>query len=173
MPSARRKTHLKTADEAFDMVVHAWEFIEASIEAHNAIPDNNKEILAGKIKVVSDTLPAVLGLFHDVQQQGSGAKLGADIWLAAADDILICHYACRDLLTALESVYIRLVELKEGAEVSVRLKNLLVRKGERAAELLWTIHASMKRLEPRKIVTEIRLLEDIENALASAVECRE
>ncbi|GAB7335757.1 hypothetical protein MBLNU13_g08048t1 [Cladosporium sp. NU13] len=162
MPSARRKAHLNTADEALKMLLDAKVSIEESIEAHDAITDNNKEKIADGVEAVYENLPAVLGLFHDIQKQWSGAKLSDAVWLAAADDILRCHYACKDLHVVLRGAFTR---ASEGPPLSDRDRKFLALKGERAKELLGMIHGSMKRLEHQKTVTDGRLLNDLENAL--------
>lgn len=162
MPSARRKTHLNTADEALKMLLNAQVSIEESIEAHDAITDSNKERIADGVKAVYRNLRAVLGLFHDIQKQWSGARLSDAVWLAATNDVLACHYACKDLHVVLESAYTR---VSEGTPLSERDKKFLVLKGERAKELLEAVHRSMKRLETHKIVTDVGLLNDLENAL--------
>ena len=163
MPSARRKTHLNTAGEALKMLLNAQVSIEESIEAHDAITDSNKEEIAHDIKIVNENLPAVLGLFHDIQRQWSGAKLDDAAWLAATDDILKCHYACKDLHVVLRGAYTRILE---GAPLSDRDRKFLMLKGKRAKELLEIFHGSIKRLEPYKIVTDVRLLDDLENAVS-------
>ena len=162
MPSVRRKTHLNTAGEALKMLLDAKVSIEESIEAHDAITDSNKEKIADGVKAVYKNLPAVLGLFHDIQNQWSGAKLDDAVWLAATDDILRCHYARKDLHVVLRGAYTR---VSEGVPLSDRDRKYLAQKGERAKELLGIIHGSMKRLEAYKIVTDGRLLDDLENAL--------
>ena len=162
MPSARRRTRLDTAGEAFGMVLDARVSIEESIEAHDAITDSNKENITHDIEIVYNSLSAVLGLFHDIHKQWSGAKLSDAVWLAAADDILKCHYACKDLHVVLRGAYTR---VSEGAPLSDRDRKFLALKGERAKELLAIIHGSMKHMELHKIVTDVRLLNDLENAL--------
>lgn len=162
MPSARRKTHLNTAGEALKMLLNAQVSIEESIQAHDAITDSNKERIDDGVKAVYDSLTTVLGLFHDIQKQWSGAKLSDEVWLAAADDILRCHYACKDLHVVLRGAYTR---VSEGVPLSDRDRKFLVLKGERAKELLGIIHGSMKGLESHKIITDGRLLNDLESAL--------
>ena len=56
--------------------------------------------------------------------------------------------------------------------MSDRDRKFLALKGERARELLWIIHGSMKRMELHKIVTDVRLLNDLENALTPHRESR-
>lgn len=163
MPSARRKTHLNTAGEALKTLLNAQVSIEESIQAHDATTDSNKEKIVDGVKAAYENLPAVLGLFHDIQRQWSGAKLGDALWLAAADDISRCHYACKDLHVVLGSAYTRVLE---GRPLSNRDRKFLAQKGERSMELLGMIHESMKRLEVHKIVTDVHLLDALENALA-------
>jgi hypothetical protein len=171
MPKATANAHLTAADEAFSMVVDAREFIEASIEAYGTVTESNKEKISDKLKVVSDALPAMLALLQDIQKQWSGVnRADQAVWYTAEPDILECYYACKALQRALGGTYVR---LGEGGPASDRLTNFLARKGKRAEEHLGTIHASMKRLESLKIVTEVQLLEDVGKALASVVECRD
>jgi len=164
MPSARRKTHLNTAGEALKMLLDAKVSIEESVEAHDAITDSNKGKIDDGVKAVHENLPAVLGLFHDIQKQWSAAKLDDAEWLAATDDVLKCYYACKDLHVVLQGAYTR---VSEGVPLSDRDRKFLALKGARAMELLEIIHRSMKRLETHKIVTDVRLLDDLENALTS------
>jgi hypothetical protein len=174
MPRATPNAHLTATDEAISMVADAKQFIEASIEAHDAITDNKKERLTDKLKAVSDSLPAVLGLLQDLHKQFSAkTKLDEAVSLAAENDILECHDACRELKKILGGAYVRIRTEGTSASDRLRLDKFLTHKGKRAAELLNTIHGSMKRLESLKFVTEVRLLEDIEKALVSAVECRD
>lgn len=169
MPLARRKTHLNTAGEALEMLLNAQVSIEESIEIHDAVTDSNKQNIVDGVKTVYDNLPVVLGLFRDIQKQWSAAKLSDAVWLAATDDILRCHYACKDLHMVLRGAYTR---VSEGTPLSERDKSFLVLKGERAKELLEAIDRSMKRLETHKIVTNVGLLNDLENALTPHRESR-
>jgi hypothetical protein len=174
MPKATPNAHLTAADEAISTVADATQFIEASIEAHSAITDIKKSRLTPKLKAVSDSLPAVLGLLQDIHKQFSAQmKLDEAVSLAAGNDILECHDACRELKKILEGAYIRI--RTEGANEADRLNldKFLAKKGKRAVELLNTIRGSMKGLETIEFVTEGRLLEDIEKALASAVDRRD
>lgn len=120
MPSARRKTRLNTADEALKMLLNARVSIEESIEAHDAITDSNKQKLVNDVKAVYENLPAVLELFHDIEGQWSGGEPSDAVWLAAADDILRCHYACKDLHVVLRGAYTR---VSEGTPLSERDKS--------------------------------------------------
>lgn len=69
-------------------------------------------------------------------------------------------------LHILDDLYVRIG--LQGGVASFRSEKLWVRKGETAKELLGTIHASIKRLAPPGIATNVRLLDDIENALAQS-----
>lgn len=154
----------KTAVKVIELVVDARKLIEATIEAHGAIREWNKNMLVDDVKVVSDNLPVVLGLLHDIQTQWSEDKLSYAVWFAAADDVFMCHGACRGLHKVLREAYTRL-DLDEGAPVTKHLGKLLARKGTKAKMLLEIVHESMKLLEPLKIVTDVRLLPIIEDAL--------
>lgn len=164
MSGIRRKTHLRSIAEAFDMITASKYYIQDSIAAHNAVSDRNKGLITDEVKVVSDNLPAVLELFNDIRRQQSEVQVGESVWLGASYDILNCHYACKDLEKVLKDAYKRL-DLKEGALVSESLSRLLSRKGEKAKNLLGIIHESMKRLQPVGIVTDVGLLSAIGEAL--------
>lgn len=173
MPKALPNAHLTAADEAISMAADATQFIEALIETHSAITDSKKERLTNKLKAVSDSLPAVLGLLQDIHKHFSAQmKLDEAVSLAAENDILECHDACRELKKILEGAYIRI--RTEGANEADRLNldKFLAKKGKRAVELLNTMHGSMKGLASLKFVTEVHLLDDIENALTSLTEGR-
>jgi hypothetical protein len=165
MPPAPRKTHLKNADEAISMVFDATQFILASIEAYDLIKDSKKELIPDNVKIVFDNLPAVVGLLRDIERKWSAkVKLADAVWMAAADDILKCHYACKDLDKVLDDLYVRI--RLQGGVASFESEKLWMWQGETAKEFLRTIHASMKRLVPLGIVTNFLLLDDIEIALA-------
>jgi hypothetical protein len=173
MPKAAPNAHLTAADEAISMLADATQFIEASIEAHSAITDSKSSRLTPKLKAVSDSLPAVLGLLQDIHKQFSAKmKLDEAVSLAAENDILECHDACRELKKVLEGAYIRI--RTEGANEADRLNldKFLTLKGKRAVELLNTVHGSMKGLESLEFVTGVCLLEDIGNTLTSLTEGR-
>ena len=109
-----RKTHLKNADEAISMVFDARPCIEAAIESYDPIKDSKKELISDNTKIASDNLPAVLGPLRDIQRKWSGkVKLADAVWMAAADDILERHYACKDLERILDDLYVR-VRLQGG-----------------------------------------------------------
>ena len=164
MPPAPRKTHLKDADEAISMVFDATQFILASIEAYDLIKDSKKELIPDNVKIAFENLPAVLGLLRDIQRKWTAKKFADDVWMAAADDILKCHYACKDLDKVLDDLYVRI--RLQGGVASFGSEKLWMWQGETAKEFLKTIHASMKRLVPLGIVTNFLLFDDIEIALA-------
>jgi hypothetical protein len=173
MPKALPNAHLTAADEAISMLADATQFIEASIESHDAIPDGKKKRLMAKLKAVSDSLPAVLSLLQDLHKQFSAkTKLDEAFSLAAENDILECHDACRELKKVLEGAYVRIRTEGNNEADRLNLDKFLVKKGKSAVELLNTVHGSMEGLASLEFVTEVRLLEDVGNALTSLTEGR-
>ena len=173
MPRAPQNAHLTAADEVMSMVADATQFIETSIEAHSAITDSKKIRITPEIKAVSDSLPAILGLFQDIQKQWSAKfKLDEAVPLAAENDILECHDACRELKKVLEGAYVRIRTEGNNEADRLNLDKFLVKKGKSAVELLNTVHGSMEGLASLEFVTEVRLLEDVGNALTSLTEGR-
>lgn len=163
-PIIRRIHNFKSASDAYNVVAECASLIENLISARDDILDANKHRITKGIKTVSDNLSAVHSFLLDSGTQWLGDEVTEIVWITAGDEIWACYYACRDLQEVLLDAYTRL-DLEAGAEVPKRLGRDLRDRGERANSCLRQVCETAKQLVYPQILTNARLLEDIEDAL--------
>lgn len=163
-PFIRRRHSFKSEGEAYNVVVECIYLIEHLIEARDDILDTNKHRITKGLKTVSDKLSAVHSVFSDSGTQYFDPEVTEIVWIAFGDEIWACYDACRDLQEVLLDAYRRL-DLEAGVEVPRRLGRDLRERGEKAKSSLRQVCETARRLVSSRILTNVPLLEDIEEAL--------
>lgn len=165
-PLIRRIHDFKSASDAYNVVAECASLVENLISARDGILDANKHRITKGIKTVSDNLPAVHSFLLDSGTQWLDEEITEIVWITASDEIWTCYYACRDLQEVLLDAYTRL-DREVGAEVPKRLRRDLRERGEKAKRCLRQVCETAKQLVYPQILTNARLLGDIEDALVT------